>query len=177
MLIDYKTLDGANEELIAKAENLRKVIAEAINGKENYKLLGLRETVTIFPAGTTKITLKVKPLKKIKNEEQAVEDLTTAQRGLFQNLNNLKSLDAIKEFENRFVVTDDETGNMLLIIVSKNKDSLGRLRIRKLGIIFREYTQQEEEEFLEKQALKETANLGMTEDEEDDDDLLFGADF
>lgn len=161
---------GKDKSLVLKGENLRKVIEDVLGGDDVYKLLGVTTKKMIYDRGVRTITHNVKPVKVTK-VESSLDELTSNQRGFFGNLNNLKELDYLSHFNNKFVVLPDNVDQsaFILIMASKTTDSLSRQCIEKVGVTFRRYTDEEKEEYLQRIAARESQDLGYSEDNSLDD--------
>lgn len=174
-IIDYSKLTG-DTKLLETANGIRKAIQKVLpEGAFAYKLLGLKVKKSVWPYGVKKIGPYNKPQTVTTPGPYSLEQMSKAQIGYFGNMNNLQSLDNLKNIRSYGVVNDPiKKDNWLLIMIERSKDSLGRIIETKNGVIFRPYTQEEEEEYQARLDEKEAAELGI---EDDTEEIAITADF
>ena len=145
-----------------KATNVAKILNDFIKSTNKvYKLLGLKYLREVYSLGRfPKVEGNPKPVLK------SVEELSKGQVGLFQNLNNLRDPDLLDSFVNEFrIIPNGENpkgiaGADTLLMAEERYDSLGRKVITKYQVYFREYTEQEEQEYLSRLASADASSLG-----------------
>lgn len=161
-LKDYSTCE--DKELVKKAELLREKIHSVLpEGAIGYKLLGLKTKKEVYP-NTVKVITARTQAEKTDVTIKSTDELTRNQIGFFQNLNNLNSLDGLKNLVPNFDVAPEPTveGASILLMLEVRKDSMGRTVYLKNGVVFRPYTEEEEAEYQAKldQAAAEKLGLG-----------------
>lgn len=146
-----------------KATKITKLLNDFIKSESKvYKLLGLKYLREVYSLGRfPKVEGNPRPVLK------SVEELTRGQVGLFQNLNNLRDADLLDSFVNEFrIIPNGENpkgivGADTLLMAEERFDSLGRKVITRYQVYFREYTEQEEQEYLSRLAQADASSLGF----------------
>ena len=161
--------------LLKTANGIRAEIAKVLpEGKIKYKLCGLKTKKSVWRYGTVK-TKDVRPETVSTPTPKSLDQMSGKQIAYFGNMNNLSKLDSLKNVTAYGVVKDPVVKeNWMLILIEKHTDSLGRIVEIKNGVIFRPFTQEEEEKYQTELDKQQAIDLGLTDDS---NELLINADF
>ena len=85
-------------KLVKLANDIREAIHKVLpSGATAYKLLGLKTKKNVYEYGKLNVKEGTRPAETTKGKIYAVEDMSRAQIGFLGNLNNLSSLDNLKD--------------------------------------------------------------------------------